>query len=107
MTIAQLIRKIRRDRHLTQEEFADAIGRSRSAIAAWESGTKEPGREALKLIGKAFDLPLSYLLGEKRGDNVVICNEPEITLLKLFRSADEATRQFVLHALKVTQKGKQ
>lgn len=50
MTIAQLIRKIRRDRHLTQEEFADAIGRSRSAIAAWESGTKEPGRSERHLI---------------------------------------------------------
>ncbi len=41
---------------LSQDEFAKRIGRSRSQVAAWESGTKQPKKEVLEKICYLFDL---------------------------------------------------
>lgn len=104
MSTADRIRTIREQRDLTQEAFAEAIGRSRSLIAAWETGKKEPGRDALRLIEKTFGVPISYILGDQDDVSAVANGPHEVTLIELFREADEQTRQFVLHTLNMTRK---
>ena len=41
-TFGDRIRKIRRDAHLSQGQFAAMIDRGDKAVAAWESGKNEP-----------------------------------------------------------------
>ena len=41
-SFAERVRKVRRDMHLTQEQFADLIGVGLKAYSAWESGKNHP-----------------------------------------------------------------
>ncbi|MEZ7136859.1 helix-turn-helix domain-containing protein [Komagataeibacter sp. SM21] len=103
MTTATRIRTLREQQGLSQEAFAKVIGRSRSLVAAWEAGRKEPGRDALRVIGKAFNLPVDYLLGENNEIGVLASGPQEVTLVEMFRNADEQTRISVLHMLNLSR----
>ena len=48
MTFSQKLVVLRKNKHLTQDEFASAVGVSRQAVYKWESGQSYP--EALKLV---------------------------------------------------------
>ena len=50
MNIGERIKYLRKDLHLTQQEFAVRIGTSRNNIAGYEAGTREPSEAALLLI---------------------------------------------------------
>jgi SOS-response transcriptional repressor LexA len=49
---------------MTQERLGDVIGKTGSAIGQYESGSREPYAEALKMLAGALDTSSSYLLGE-------------------------------------------
>ena len=48
MTFSEKLVVLRKIKHLTQDEFASAVGVSRQAVYKWESGQSYP--EALKLV---------------------------------------------------------
>lgn len=64
-TFGDRVRKIRREMHLTQEAFAEAIGHGEKAVASWESGRTQPENivEVAREIEKAFGIPAVWLLG--------------------------------------------
>lgn len=99
------LRQIREEQNLTQQQFADLIGRSRSTVAAWESGRKEPGREALKVIAKAFNLSIEYIIDKDTNSiSTLARGMEEVTLIELFRQADEDTKKSILHLLTFQKK---
>jgi transcriptional regulator with XRE-family HTH domain len=57
--------KIARKRaHLTQQEAADAIGVTRTAIAHWERGSSNPGHDNLVQIAGAYGVSVEWLLDD-------------------------------------------
>lgn len=56
------LRNIRLERGLTQLKLADGLGTSQSAIAAWESGAREPDFRTIQRIADYFNVPMSALL---------------------------------------------
>lgn len=64
-SLADRLRKIRRDSHLSQEDFAHAIGVKPTTYAAWEIGRNQPDRilELAALIEDTFDVPAAWTLG--------------------------------------------
>lgn len=48
---------------LNQEEVADKLGVTRSAIGNWEQGTREPDLKTLESIADYFNVDMNYLLG--------------------------------------------
>lgn len=64
-SLADRLRKIRRDSHLSQSDFANAIGVKPTTFAAWEAGQNQPERilELADAIEAAFDVPAAWLLG--------------------------------------------
>ena len=42
MDWSEKIRRRREERHLSQEELAEAVGVSRQAVSKWESGAAQP-----------------------------------------------------------------
>jgi transcriptional regulator with XRE-family HTH domain len=60
MISADLIRQARLRAGLTQEELGQAVGRSQSAIARWESGRVQPSLETLRELIRACRLELLY-----------------------------------------------
>lgn len=64
-TIGDKFRKIRRVHHLTQDQFAAAIGVNSKSLAAWENDAWQPrGMVAIaKRIELAFGVPAAWTLG--------------------------------------------
>jgi len=60
------LQELRKSRGLTQEELAEALYVSRTAVSKWESGRGYPSIDSLKEISKYFSVTIDDLLsGEK------------------------------------------
>lgn len=53
----RVIRKIRKEKHLSQEVFSGLAGIARSHLAMIETGAKQPNFETLWRIANAFEMP--------------------------------------------------
>ena len=62
MTFGEIIKKLRTDKGLTQDELAEKIYVTRTAISKWESDRGFPNIESLKTISKYFSVSLDELL---------------------------------------------
>lgn len=59
----QKLQALRKERGLTQEELAQAIFVSRTAVSKWESGRGYPNLDSLKELAAFFALSLDELIG--------------------------------------------
>ncbi|MCL2861820.1 MAG: helix-turn-helix domain-containing protein [Firmicutes bacterium] len=69
-----IIKDLRRQKNLTQEELAKALDCTHSRISYWESGKRLPDYDALKRLSLFFDVPADYLLGitDEDGTRLII-----------------------------------
>ncbi|MDD6193547.1 MAG: helix-turn-helix transcriptional regulator [Lachnospiraceae bacterium] len=66
MEFHEKLQELRKSRGLTQEELAEALYVSRTAISKWESGRGYPSIDSLKEISNFFSVTIDELLsGEK------------------------------------------
>ena len=66
MEFHEKLQELRKSRGLTQEELAEALYVSRTAISKWESGRGYPSIDSLKEIASYFSVTIDELLsGEK------------------------------------------
>ena len=66
MDFGEKLQELRKNRGLTQEELAQALFVSRTAVSKWESGRGYPSIDSLKEISKYFSVTIDDLLsGEK------------------------------------------
>ena len=66
MEFHEKLKELRKNRGLTQEELAEALYVSRTAISKWESGRGYPSIDSLKEISSYFSVSIDDLLsGEK------------------------------------------
>ena len=56
--------QLRKELNLTQTEFAEKIGFSRTAISAWEIGRNEPSNEDTIKIADFFGVSVDYIIGK-------------------------------------------
>lgn len=63
-----MIKKLRNECHLTQEELAKKLGLTRSTIGMYETGKREPDFETLEKIADFFNVNMNYLLGKESKD---------------------------------------
>lgn len=62
MEFNEKLKELRKQKDLTQEELAEALFVSRTAISKWESGRGYPSLDSLKEIAKFFELTVDELL---------------------------------------------
>jgi transcriptional regulator with XRE-family HTH domain len=62
------LQQLRKQRNLTQEQLAEQLYVSRTAVSKWESGKGYPNIESLKSIAKLFDVTIDELLS---GDELI------------------------------------
>ncbi len=60
--IGQLIKKIRKENHLTQQEFASRYGVTYQAVSKWENGKNIPDVALLKQICEDYHMDLNDFL---------------------------------------------
>ena len=65
MTFNRQLRKLRAQKHMTQEAVADAIGAERKDISHWELGKAYPPEEMIEKFCELFSVPREFLVGEK------------------------------------------
>lgn len=68
MELSEKLQELRKEKGLTQEELAEALFVSRTAISKWESGRGVPNIESLKAISKFFSVSIDELLSGEEKD---------------------------------------
>ena len=74
MDFHEKLQELRKSRGLTQEELAEALFVSRTAVSKWESGRGYPNIESLKEISSYFSVSIDDLLS---GDKLIYIAEKE------------------------------
>ncbi len=67
-TVGADVRALRKSRSMTLSALAEQLGRSVGFVSQIERGLSDPSINDLRKIAEAFDVPLSFLFGENRGD---------------------------------------
>lgn len=63
MEFKDILKDLRKEKGLTQEQLAKEINFSLSIINKWENGKKNPSIEAIKILAIYFQVTTDYLLG--------------------------------------------
>jgi transcriptional regulator with XRE-family HTH domain len=99
--IGERIKAARRQRRMTQDELAVAVGVSRSAVAQWETGRAGQLTGNLSKIAAALDIGVAFLM---HGDGTPrpapahpnASSAEELALLRLYRDCSPQDRQLLL-----------
>ena len=59
----KILKLLRNERNMSQQELADALGISKSSINMYERGERQPNFEILETIADYFNVDIDYLLG--------------------------------------------
>ena len=66
MEFHEKLQELRKNRGITQEELAEALYVSRTAISKWESGSGYPSIDSLKEISNYFSVTIDDLLSSEK-----------------------------------------
>jgi len=80
-----IIKKLRLERDLSQQELAEKTGLSASSIGMYEQGRRKPSFEVLELFADTFNVDMDYLLGRS--------SEPNKYSRILTRAQDELSKE--------------
>lgn len=88
--VGEFIKKLRKENHLTQAEFAEKYGITYQAVSNWEHGKNLPDIALLKQIADDFNVSIDELLGsekktlKKDNNNLIIGVIIAVALIILF-----------------------
>ena len=63
LKLCENIRKLRKEKGLTQEKLAEILAVSVGAVSKWENGNNTPDIETLAILADFFDISIDALLG--------------------------------------------
>jgi len=99
--VGKRIRTVRREHGWTQDDLANAVGVSRSAIAQWETGRSGQLSGNLSRVAGVLGVGVEYLLhGHEKLAPSHAASGDEWALLRLYRQCSPADRQMVLRMLR-------
>ena len=76
------LKTLRKEKNITQEQFAEIIGVSARTVSRWETGTNMPDLSILIQISEYYDVEIKEIInGEREGENMK--DELKETLLKV------------------------
>ena len=76
MEMQEMLKKLRENNNLTQEQMAERLMVTRQAISRWENGETQPNTETLKLLSREFNVSINTLLGSPRQLICQCCGMP-------------------------------
>lgn len=74
MEFGEKLQQLRKNKGLTQEELANAVYVSRTAVSKWESGRGYPNIDSLRQLSKLFSISIDGLLS---GDELLTIAEKD------------------------------
>ena len=92
------IKKLRKEKGLTQEELGRKVNVTKVSISGYENGNRTPDTETLQKLADVLDTNTDYLLGRSNNHNIddekemwEFFNNPELNLF--FREMKEAPEE--------------
>lgn len=92
------VNMLRLSKDLTQQEFADAIGISKSLVSRIESAAIVPSAEIIKSICTKFNVSADWLL---QNDNENSINYETLEVLELYNNLNEDHKKIVINLMKL------
>lgn len=86
--LGEQIRKLRRQKKLTQEQVANYLHVSTSTYGMWEQGRNEPDIKRLQELADFFSVTVDYLLGRES-----LTSTQEQTVKDTIERLEELTQQ--------------
>lgn len=77
-SFATVIKQLRKERGLTQDQLAALLGVSRSTIGMYETGSREPDFETSEAIADVFNVDMDYLMGRSNVERQFPVTAPPI-----------------------------
>ena len=91
------IRDVRRERGWTQDQLANAVGVSRSAVAQWETGRAGQVTTNLTRIAQVLEVGVEHIYhGDDKRAPAEARFGDEMALLRLYRKCSAEDRQLLL-----------
>lgn len=103
MELKERLKKLRRERGLTQQEVADRIGVNHVTISGYERGVRKPQFKEADALADLYDVSLEYLLGSsdirgrypRHGDQLIRIGAYDLMLLRAYQTASEDIQKAV------------
>ncbi len=76
MEIREILKNLREQHGLTQEQLAEHVMVTRQAVSRWETGETQPNTDTLKLLSKEYGVSINTLLGSPRSLICQCCGMP-------------------------------
>lgn len=77
MTFGEKLKKLRTDNELTQDELAEKIFVTRTAISKWETDKGYPSVDSLKQLSKLFHISIDELISDADVENKRLLDEAQ------------------------------
>ena len=102
LTIGEKIKIWRKQRKLTQEKFADLIGRSTDAVSMIERGVNLPSNQTLKNMSKVLKIPVGEFFTETNEKGIATERQELITkILGLVHELDDKELEMALKHIEI------
>lgn len=64
--VGSFLKELRKERNLTQEQFAEQLGMSGRSVSRWETGINMPDISLLVEIAEFYDVSISEIIDGER-----------------------------------------
>ena len=79
--LGEKLRKLRRDRRLTQDEVCQRVGISDRSLSFYENGVRQPKLTILTALAEVYQVPLKELMADTSSTSPSIGLEESVTQL--------------------------
>ena len=76
METRTILKQLRENHHMTQDQMAERLMVTRQAVSRWENGETQPNTDTLRLLSKEFNVSINTLLGSPRQLICQCCGMP-------------------------------
>lgn len=101
MSFGEILKKLRQEQNLTQEELATKINSSRSNIANYENNNNMPSVEILERLSKIFNVSVDYLLAKTdlRDSEHIKLSDEDIRFMDGIKKLDENEKKIIRNTM--------
>lgn len=102
MSFAENLRKLRKDKQLSQEKLAEMLDVSRQAVSKWEQGIGYPEAEKLLLLSDLLDISLDDLMSTDKSAKIKYWNQSSSGTILIYSPLENV----IVSCYKVVSSGK-
>ena len=100
METKDIIKQLRKEHHLTQDQLGEIVGVKKSAIAKYEHGAVQNlKRETIKKMADYFHVRPSYIMGIS--DEALTLSKSETEHIRKFRMLPEECKALIVQSIDV------